>query len=177
MNRIKKSRYKCEWSSIDWKTVEKSVFKLQKRIYRASLAKNEVLVRRLQKLLLASRAAKLLATKSVTQVNRGKKTAGVDGKTVLTPTARMKLVNSINWELKTSPIKRVWINKPGKIEKRPLGIPTIRERVRQTMMKMALEPEWEANFESNSYGFRPGRSCHDAIKQFLVPSNTNRPTY
>ena len=59
--------------------------------------------------------------------------------------------------------RRVWIPKPGKNEKRPLGIPTIHDRALQALLKNALEPEWEARFEANSYGFRPGRSCHDAI--------------
>lgn len=75
----------------------------------------------------------------------------------------MILANSINWELKTYPIRRVWIDKLGKTEKHPWGIPTIREGVRQSLVKMVLEPEWEANFEPNSYGFRPGRSWNDAI--------------
>jgi RNA-directed DNA polymerase len=64
---------------------------------------------------------------------------------------------------KTPPVRRVWIPKPGKDERRPLGIPTMSERARQCLAKLALEPEWEARFEGNSYGFRPGRSCHDAI--------------
>jgi RNA-directed DNA polymerase len=149
---------------IDWRAVEKSVFKLQKRIYQASQAKDEVLVRKLQKLLKASYAAKLLAIRKVTQLNQGRSTAGVDGKVALTPKTRKQLSDSLNWELRTQPIRRVWIEKPGKAEKRPLGIPTIRERVRQTIISMVLEPEWEAKFEPNSYGFRPGRSCHDAIQ-------------
>jgi retron-type reverse transcriptase len=90
--------------------------------------------------------------------------ASVDGKTALTPSQRLLLAHSIKLEPKTKPIRRVWINKPGKTEKRPLGIPTIRERARQTLVKMELEPEWEAKFEPNSYGFRPGRSCHDAAQ-------------
>jgi len=63
------------------------------------------------------------------------------------------------------PIKRVWIPKPGSAEKRPLGIPTVRDRVVQTALKMVIEPIFEREFEEHSYGFRPGRSCHDALRR------------
>lgn len=164
MNQTETLRYECEWSSIDWKTVERTVFKLQKRIYQASQKGNRAAVRKLQRLLNTSRSAKLLSVRQAAQQNQGKNTPGVDGKTALTPKQRQELAHSLDWKAKTKPIRRVWINKPGKTEKRPLGIPTIRERARQTLEKMTLEPEWEAKFEPNSYGFRPGRSCHDAIQ-------------
>lgn len=164
MSQTEKLRYKLEWSSIDWRTVEKAVFKLQKRIYQASQNGNRVLVRKLQRLLNASYSAKVLSVRKASQENHGKKTAGVDGKTALTSKERQELVQSLNLECKTKPIRRVWIDKVGKKEKRPLGIPTIRERARQTLICLTLEPEWEAKFEPNSYGFRPGRSCHDAIQ-------------
>jgi RNA-directed DNA polymerase len=105
----------------------------------------------------------VLAVRKVTQLNQGKHTAGVDGKKATTPKDRQALAQAVHWRQKTTPIRRVWIDKPGKSEKRPLGIPTIRERVRQTIIAFVLEPEWEALFEPNSYGFRPGRSCYDAI--------------
>ena len=141
MNQTEKLRYEWEWSSINWRKVETTVFKLQKRIYRASQNGNHVLVRKLQRLLNASFAAKMLSVRKVSQENKGKKTAGVDGRTASTSTERQELVQSMNLELKTNPIRRVWIDKPGKTEKRPLGIPTIRERARQTLIKLALEPE------------------------------------
>jgi len=62
------------------------------------------------------------------------------------------------------PVRRIYVPKPGKEEKRPLGIPVMLDRAHQHLVKQALEPEWEAKFEPNSYGFRPGRSCHDAIE-------------
>ena len=164
MNQTEKFRYKWEWSSIHWKAMEKAVFKLQKRIYQASQKGEQVLVRKLQRLLLSSFQAKLLAVRRVTQDNRGKKTAGVDGKTALSSKQRQQLVKTLKLGTKVMPIRRVWIDKPGKKEKRPSGIPTISERAKQALVKMALEPEWEARFEANSYGFRPGRSCHDAIQ-------------
>ena len=106
---------------------------------------------------------KALAVRRVTQENRGKKTAGVDGKKNLSPEARMKLIRQLKIKGKSNPTRRVWIPKPGKDEKRPLGIPTIYDRALQGVIKNAIEPEWEAIFEPNSYGFRPGRSCHDAV--------------
>jgi RNA-directed DNA polymerase len=88
----------------------------------------------------------------------------VDGKTALNAADRMTLVNSLNFNLKASPLRRVWIDKPGTDEQRPLGIPTIADRALQALVKLAMEPEWEARFEANSYGFRPGRGAHDAIE-------------
>jgi RNA-directed DNA polymerase len=151
-----------EWNKIPWRKVEISVFKLQKRIYRASLDNKVKEVHRLQKLLLRSTHAKLLAVRKVTQDNRGRNTPGIDGVAKLTQAARLGLVEKMNFDEKSKPVRRIWIPKPGKQEKRPLGIPTISERGKQALVKMALEPEWEAKFEPNSYGFRPGRSAHDA---------------
>ncbi len=108
---------------------------------------------------------KVLAVRRVTVENQGKKTAGVDGVKALSPEARMELVGELKLTGKSKPTRRVWIPKPGREEKRPLGIPTMYDRALQAVVKAALEPEWEAVFEPNSYGFRPGRSCHDAIKQ------------
>lgn len=105
-----------------------------------------------------------MAIRRVTQDNRGKKTAGVDGLRSLSPSQRQGLVSTLRLPAETMPVRRVWIPKPGKAEKRALGIPTMRDRAAQVLAKLALEPEWEAKFEPNSYGFRPGRSCHDAIE-------------
>jgi len=99
----------------------------------------------------------------VTQDNQGKNTAGVDGVKTLTPKHRINLVGKLKLTGKAKPTRRVNIPKPGTTETRPLGIPTINDRALQALVKLALEPEWEAKFEPNSYGFRPGRSCHDAI--------------
>jgi RNA-directed DNA polymerase len=107
--------------------------------------------------------AKLLAVRRVTQDNQGKKTAGVDGVKSLTPKQRLELVDKLSLSNKVLPTRRVWIPKPNKDEKRPLGIPVMTDRATQALAKLALEPEWEAVFEPNSYGFRPGRSGHDAI--------------
>jgi RNA-directed DNA polymerase len=128
-----------------------------------------VTVHKLQKLLLKSRAAKLLAVRKVTQDNQGKKTAGVDGVASLSPTERLSLANNLEVNGEAKPVRRVMIPKPGRQgELRPLGIPTIQDRALQCLVKFALEPEWEAKFEPNSYGFRPGRSCWDAIEEISL---------
>ena len=153
-----------EWKTLPWKQFERQTFKLQKRIYRASGRGDVKTVHRLQRLLMKSWAARCLAVRRVTQDNRGKRTAGVDGMKSLTPSQRWSLVPTLCLPQRTQPTRRVWIPKPGTTEQRPLGIPTMRDRAAQALAKLALEPEWEARFEPNSYGFRPGRSCHDAIE-------------
>ena len=153
-----------EWHSINWHKLERRVYKLQKRIYQASNRGDVKAVRRLQKTLMKSWSARALSVRRVTQDNTGKKTAGVDGVKSLSPAARLKLVNNLKLGSKVSPTRRVWIPKPGEEEKRPLGIPTMKDRALQALVLLALEPEWEARFEPNSYGFRAGRSCLDAIE-------------
>lgn len=124
-------------------------------------------MRNLQKLLSGSRVARLVAVRRVTQLNQGRYTAGIDGKIYPKDTDKERLVEelrTVDWNNYTCPpVRRVYIPKPGKKEKRPLGIPTMKDRVLQMIVKMALEPEWEARFEQNSFGFRPGRRTMDAI--------------
>jgi RNA-directed DNA polymerase len=155
------------WNKLPWKKLEQHVYRIQKRIYRASQRDNQRAIHKLQKLLMKSEAARLIAVRRVTQDNQGKKTAGVDGVKSVPPKQRLVMVKQIHpkyWKnAKAKPVRRVWIPKPGKDEKRPLGIPTMLDRAKQALGKLALEPEWEARFEPNSYGFRPGRSCQDAI--------------
>jgi RNA-directed DNA polymerase len=153
-----------DWNKLPWRTIERRVFKLQKRIYRAANRGDTRTVHALQRLMTRSWTAKCLAVRRVTQDNRGKRTAGVDGRKNLSPTQRTQLVSSLSLPQKAPPTRRVWIPKRGTDELRPLGIPTMRDRAAQALAKLALEPEWEAHFEPNSYGFRPGRSAHDAIE-------------
>jgi RNA-directed DNA polymerase len=116
-----------------------------------------------------------MAVRRVTQVNAGKYTPGVDKLIVKTPAARGRLVDHLStlqpW--RASPARRVYIPKSdGK--QRPLGIPTILDRCLQARVKNALEPEWEAKFEGSSYGFRPGRGCHDAISRIYLLARPNK---
>jgi RNA-directed DNA polymerase len=148
-----------DWVAFDWRKAERSVYRLQQRIFRASGRGNVQVVHNLQRKLMRSRSARMLAVRRVTQDNQGKKTAGVDGKTALTPTERLQLAEELQAKSrkrrKPLPVRRVWIPKPGKSEKRPLGIPTMRDRAEQAMAKIALEPEWEAKFEPNVRPVQP----------------------
>jgi RNA-directed DNA polymerase len=153
----------CSWNTINWKLIQIQVFKWQRRIYTASKYNDIKKVRYLQNIILKSRSAKLLAIRKITQDNQGRKTAGVDGISHLPPKQRLLLADNLNFPTKSKPLRRVWIPKTGSLDKRPLGIPTIKDRCLQALFKIALEPEWEAKFEPNSYGFRPGRNPHDAI--------------
>lgn len=159
---------KVLWDKVDWKSVESRVDRVQKRIYKQSLVGNKHRVHFLQKVLISSLDAKLLAVRRVTTENKGKYTAGIDKKTYSTSEQKMRLVETLSIDGKAVPIRRVWIPKPGKADLRPLGIPIIRDRAKQKLVLMALEPEWEAKFEPNSYGFRPGRSCQDAIEAIFL---------
>ena len=163
MSKTQSKQLMVEWNQVEWRKLESKVFKLQKRIYRASQRGDVKALRKLQKMLMKSWSARALTVRRVTQDNQGKKTAGVDGEKSLSPKKRLDLVNKLKLGTKASPTRRVWIPKPGTEEKRPLGIPTMKDRALQALVKLALEPEWEARFEPNSYGFRPGRACHDAI--------------
>lgn len=154
------------WRTIDWVRAEKRVRKLQGKIYQASLNGNLEMTHAYQDSILKSRSAKLLAVRKVSQ-DRGRKTPGVDNISAIDQQKRLKMAWDLRLDGKASPIRRVYIPKPGKSEKRPLGIPTLLDRAKQALAKLALEPQWEARFEPNSYGFRPGRSCHDAVGAIL----------
>lgn len=151
------------WEELHWATVEQIVFRLQLRIYKAANEQEFEKMYKLQKLLISSKFAKYLATRTVTQDNAGKKTPGVDKRIVKTPVEKFTLANRLVLNGKSSPIKRVYISKPDGSQ-RPLGIPTIEDRAKQMLAYLALCPQWEANFEVGSYGFRPGRSVMDAME-------------
>lgn len=156
------------WNDIDWPRLNSNVRKVQNQIYKARKNGNIKKVHKLQKLLVHSMAAKLVATHRVTTLNKGRYTAWIDGKILSKPEQKVKLALSLSLDGKALPIRRVWIPKPGKQEKCALGIPVIQDQAKQQLAHLALEPEWEAIFEPNSYGFRPGRNCHDAIEAIFL---------
>jgi RNA-directed DNA polymerase len=157
-----------DWHAIDWRRVEEDVRRLRQRIFTASKAGDLKKVRNLQKLMLRSRANTLISVRRVTERNAGRLTAGMDGEVVLTPEAKARLADRVHQTtepFKAIPVRRVYIPKAGsRTRRRPLGIPVIADRCHQARVVNALEPEWEARFEPRSYGFRPGRGCHDAIQ-------------
>ncbi len=146
-----------DWAQIPWRKLERTVYRLQKRIYQASLRGNDQAVHNLQRLLMKSKAARTLAVRKVTQDNQGKRTAGVDGVKSVKPAQRLTLVSHLRHhkQIKPQPTRRVWIPKPGKAEQRPLGIPTMLDRAHQCLTKLALEPEWEARFEADVRTVQP----------------------
>src|SRR5712692_1856129 len=143
-----------DWGSINWPQVEGKVRRLRQRIFTASQAGDLKRVRNLQKLMLRSRANALVSVRRVTEVNAGRKTAGVDGKVVVTAPGKAILADRVRRRASTAtaqPVKRVYIPKANG-KRRPLGIPVIFDRALQAHVVSALEPEWEARFEPKSYG-------------------------
>jgi len=154
------------WKEVNWQLVDSRIFRYQNRIFKASRDNNIPKVRCLQKRLINSLDAKLVAVRRVTTLNKGKKTPGVDKQVFVTDLQKGKLVKRLR--LGGKPIWRVWIDKLGKSE-----IPTVEDRAKQDLCKLALEPEWEARFEANSYGFRPTCNCHDAIEVINLSLQNN----
>jgi RNA-directed DNA polymerase len=157
----------AQWEKVDWRAQEEQVRRLRQRIFKATQEQDWPKVRNLQKLMLRSRANTLVSVRQVTQRNAGRRTAGIDGEVALTSEARMAVAEQVHqsrssWQPRA--VRRVFIPKASNRAKlRPLGIPVLMDRCHQARARNALEPEWEARFEPASYGFRPGRSCHDAI--------------
>jgi RNA-directed DNA polymerase len=154
-----------EWDQVDWGQAEENVRRLRQRIFAASRAGDLKKVRSLQKLMLRSRSNALVSVRRVTEVNAGRKTAGVDGRIVLGSWEKADMAAWLQhgtsaW--RPRPVKRVYVPKSNG-RRRGLGIPVIADRALQALAVNALEPEWESRFEPKSYGFRPGRGCHDAI--------------
>ncbi|MCA9095778.1 MAG: reverse transcriptase N-terminal domain-containing protein [Planctomycetaceae bacterium] len=170
---------KLDWSRIDWRKIERVVLRLQHRIFMAKVKGDLKGMESLQRLLASSRAAKLLAIRKIGQENSGRKTPGIDGVVSNSDRDRVRLFqDGLNLkDYEAAPVRRVFIPKANG-QQRPLGIPTLKDRVMQCLVKLALEPEWEAVFEPHSYGFRPGRSVQDsaaAVKHGLGAEGAGRP--
>ena len=161
------------WKNVNWPKVDSRILRYQTRIFKASKDNNIPKVRCLQKRLLKSLDAKLVAVRQVSILNKGKKTPGVDKQVFVTDKQKGKLVEKLRLDGKALPIQCMYISKLSKSEKRPLDIPTLEDRAKQALCKLALEPEWEARFEANSYGFRPGRSYQDAIEAIFQSLRNN----
>jgi RNA-directed DNA polymerase len=155
------------WDQVDWREHEQRVRRLRCRIFKAVQGGDLATARNLQKLVLRSWSNTLISVRQVTQRNTGRRTAGVDGQVALTSQARAEVavqVHATRDSWRPLAVRRVYIPKASdKTKMRPLGIPVILDRCHQARVRHALEPEWEARFEPRSYGFRPGRGCHDAI--------------
>ncbi len=150
-----------QWRKLPWNKFDKQIRKIQERIYDTSSRNDLKRVRALQKVLVGLTSAKFIAVRRVCQDNREQRSAEVDGVASLTQAQRIELVNELKIDGKADSIHRVYIPRPDG-RQRSLSIPTMKDRAKQFLLLMALEPEWEARFEPNSYGFRPGRSCQDA---------------
>lgn len=180
------------WDKVDWKVSFNRVRRMQKRIYKASRNGDKGKLVFLQKLLLRNPHAKLTSVYTVTTLNKGRRAAGIDRRVMNSSKQKLELAKSLAINGKADPVRRSWIPlqakppaRPSRVaralrarlkiaragrvtRKRPLGISTIRDRAKQALCKTVLEPQWEAKFEPNSYGFRPGRSAHDAIEAVFL---------
>ncbi|EEH0277013.1 group II intron reverse transcriptase/maturase [Salmonella enterica] len=154
------------WHAIDWRACHARVRKLQVRIAEATRQQQWRRVRELQRILTRSFSGRAVAVCRVTE-NTGKRTPGVDGKTWSTPDEKWKGIVSLSSQgYNPQPLRRIHIPKSNG-KKRPLGIPTIRDRAMQALWLQALEPVAETTADNNSYGFRPMRSTHDAIESIF----------
>jgi RNA-directed DNA polymerase len=159
-----------DWDVVDWRLHEENVARLRRRVFKATREQDWARVRSLQRLMLRSRSNTLVSVRQVTQRNAGRRTAGVDGEVALSSEARADVAVRVHrsrssWE--PVPVRRVYIPK-GNGKQRGLGISALMDRCHQARVRNALEPEWEARFEPRSYGFRPGRSCADAIESLFA---------
>nr|YP_009184844.1 putative reverse transcriptase, intron maturase and HNH homing endonuclease [Jenufa perforata]ALO62920.1 putative reverse transcriptase, intron maturase and HNH homing endonuclease [Jenufa perforata] len=161
------------WNEIDWAKTQKNIRQIQYRIYKARLNGNFKKLHWLQNFLINNSGAKMLAIHQVTTLNKENK----DKQIITKPEKKIELAKQLSIDGCSQPIRKVWIPKPIKEERKQAQIPIIRDRAKQALVKLALEPEWEAVFEPNSYGFRPGRSALDAIEGIFLSLHYGKPKW
>jgi RNA-directed DNA polymerase len=165
------SSHLTDWHDVDWKNVNKEVTKLRYQIFASCKIGDFKKAKNFQKLMLKSKSNLLQSIRRITSINTGKITPGIDNMIALEPKQKLELFNvmgELNFkEWNPHPVRRIYIPKPDG-RQRPIGIPTIKDRILQAIVKNALEPEWESKFEDCSYGFRPSRSVDDAINRIFV---------
>ena len=167
--------YRELWKNIPWKKLRRNLFRLQCRLWKAMAVGDKAKAKNLQKLILKSQSARLLAIRQVTQLNAGKKTAGIDGKASLSFRERWELESVLEtkvWDWQHQGLRKIPIAKKDGTT-RMLKIPTISDRAWQCLVKYALEPAPEATFHERSYGFRTGRSAHDCQKILFLNLRSN----
>jgi retron-type reverse transcriptase len=168
--------YRESWKGLAWKQFRKNLFRLQCRLWKAVRAGDTRKARNLQKLILKSQSARWLAIRQITQLNTGKKTAGVDGKSSLTFKERFELeslLSAMAWRWKHQRLREIPIPKRDGTT-RMLKVPTIADRAWQKLVHYALDPAHEATFHARSYGFRAGRSAHDVQRVLFLNLSSNK---
>jgi RNA-directed DNA polymerase len=160
---VRANQRTLEWTGIDWNRVKRQVGKMQQEIFRDAQAGNYLAVKQRQKLLARSLSARLLAVRTVTEINSGRNTPGIDGRLCKTAEEKVLLAEGLCLKgYKPLPARVIFIPKPSG-DKRRLGIPAVRDRAMQALVLQCMDPEWEAKFEPHSFGFRPGRGTVDAV--------------
>jgi RNA-directed DNA polymerase len=163
-----------QWNDIDWRKVEENVNRMQTRITKAVIQGKWNLVKRLQYLLTHSFYAKLLAVRAICQ-NKGKRTAGIDGKKWLTPQAKMNAALGLSDKnYKATPSRRVYIDKPGKKEKRPLSIPTMYDRAMQALYAFALKSNSRSNSRYNLFWLQKKQKCTGCVSTSIYLSEQEK---
>lgn len=160
---IRKNSAKKRWKDIDWREAEKFVHRLQCKIFDAAQNKDTCATSKIQNQLVKSFYARAIAVRQTAKKSKGRKSPGPDGICNPSEAVMLSMIDSLEIGHRPSPVKRTFIPKPGKKDKRPLGIPNLIDRAHQSLLVMALEPQWETRLPDSMFGFRKGRGTKDAI--------------